>query len=115
MAKTITVSQLIGILPFEKEVKEDLVTRYPDKMSDAEKRTIQRVVWDLYERYFSILLQQNTQEALERVKTKEIELTKDLALQMRVKTEDEIMDWIMQMVDADDMKKARNAMSNNLQ
>ena len=113
MARSISVQELISILPFEKEVKTDLMARYPDKMEDAEKRTIQRIVWEIYYRYFEILLQQNIQEGLESVQTKQTELTKDFTLKMRQKTEDEILGWLTKKVEERVMEKIRLEMQGS--
>jgi len=113
MARSISVQELISILPFEKEVKADLMARYPEKMDDAEKRTIQRIVWEVYYRYFEILLQQNIQEGMESVQAKQTEMTKDFTLKMRQKTEDEILGWLTKKIEESEIEKIRLEMQGS--
>lgn len=113
MANIISVRELINIFPLDQDLKKDLLLRYPDHMDDTEKRLLQEVIWGIYDRYFTILLNKNIDEAMVDIGSGDLEARKDLRLQMQHKTEDEILDWIVKNVDKQEIQEIQSEIEDS--
>lgn len=83
-----TTQDLIKILPFKPEFKEDLLDNY-DSLSKDQQYAITRLVWDLYDAIYESQLDANMKKAFERVKKSEEKLDNGFYERVRKLTDQE--------------------------
>lgn len=84
----VTTVGIIKMLPFEKQFQLKLLDDYENnRLSPDQKFAIEQIVWDTYEAFYKLKLQENLQEALLKVKTHQEKLDKGLYIRAKQLTE----------------------------
>lgn len=84
-----TTQDLIKILPFQAEFKEELLKDY-DTLTDDQRYSIERVIWDLYDAIYEVRLQKNMDLAMERAKKGEEALDEGFYERVSKQTDQEL-------------------------
>ncbi len=115
MTRIETTPEIIKCIPLDATFKADLLRRYPDQMESAEKRVIDDVMWDIYERYFQIHLALNRAQELESLKAGDPKATTALdhhfEANMRRKTHDEMQSVLLKLIDEAAMQQVRDSIT----
>jgi hypothetical protein len=93
-----TTTDLIKILPFNKDFKKDLLEKY-DSLDPDTKFNIQTMLWNLYDGLFELKLNENLSIALEEAGNNQEKLDSNFYKRVRDLTDDE-----MSTVSAEDFK-----------
>lgn len=84
----VTTVGIIKMLPFEKQFQLKLLDDYENnRLSPDQKFALEQIVWDTYEVFYKLKLQENLQEALLKVKTHQEKLDKELYKRAKQLTE----------------------------
>lgn len=84
-----TTQDIIKILPFNPEFKEELLRDY-DELTDDQRYEIERVIWDLYDAVYEMRLQTNIELAMAKAKKDEEKLDEEFYARVHKQTEDEL-------------------------
>lgn len=84
-----TTKELIKMLPFEKQFKEELLLKY-DAYSPDQRFSIERIIWGYYYSLYQARLDRNMQAAFTRAKQNEETLDKTFYERVRQQTEKEL-------------------------
>ena len=61
-----TLKDLIHFFPFEDEFRKDFLGNYPDKLDADTKYEIENALWQMWDAYYQLKLQQNIQLEMDR-------------------------------------------------
>lgn len=84
-----TTKDIIKILPFEKEFKQDLLLKYDGYTLD-QRFQIERVIWGFYYALYQAHLDKNMQLAFERAKRDEEPLDGEFYARVHKQTDEEL-------------------------
>jgi hypothetical protein len=105
----ITTLDIIKVLPFEEEFKNNLLEGF-DALTPDQKFNIEQIVWDAYGALYQIKLDKNTREALLKVEDGQEDLDKEFHKRIKEKTEKEMQEQFSQAETNVDLTEAREAL-----
>lgn len=86
-----TTKDIIKMLPFKAEFKEDLLNRY-DSFTPDQRFSIERIVWGYYYAVYQARLDKNMQAAFQRAGNNEEALDKEFYERVRKQTDMELQE-----------------------
>ena len=105
-----TTKDIIKILPFKQEFKDNLLNDY-DQLTADQRFSIERLVWDLYDAIYESRLEENMQKAFERAKKNEEKLDHEFYERIRKQTEMEFEKESGNVATSVDLSSAREELS----
>lgn len=105
----ITTKDLITIIPFEDDIRADLLAQY-DSLSGERKYLIDKMLWDAYDALYELKLQENMQRAFIEAKEGKQKLDPEFYKRVKQKTEEEMTKVDVLKVEQTDLDAARKAM-----
>lgn len=109
-----TTKDIIKILPFEEQFKNDLLGRF-DGLSPDQKFTLEQILWETYAVYYDLKLEENIQLALQRAKDNQEPLNNDFYKKVREQTDKALQEETSQQASEKDLEAARVAMQKIVQ
>lgn len=100
---------IIKILPFKKEFKDDLLERY-DKFNSDQKYAAERIIWDFYDSVYENRLDINMKLAFERAKKNEEKLDSEFYERVRKLTDQQLQVEFSQEEATVDLSETREAL-----
>lgn len=85
----ITTKDIIKILPFEEQFKKNLLDQF-DQFDPDQKFTIEQVIWDTYDGFYRLKLEENIELALLAAKENKEKLDEQFYARVRELTERDI-------------------------
>lgn len=85
----ITTLDIIKLLPFQKEFKQSLLEGF-DTLDPDRKYAIEGLLWDAYDAYVELRVENNFEKALEPTSSNKDELDSDFYKKIREQTKKEI-------------------------
>lgn len=104
---------IIKLLPFKPEFKENLLKNY-EQLTDDQKYSIERIVWDLYDALYEARLDENMQKAFERAKKHEEKLDHAFYERIRKQTDNEFEKATNDTMASVDLSSAREELAKIL-
>lgn len=101
-----TTQDIIKILPFKKEFKEDLLDRYESFSSD-QRYSIEKIIWDFYDAVYENRLDTNMKLAFERAKKNEEKLDHEFYERVRTLTDQQLIEEFHQTETTVDLSETR--------
>lgn len=86
---TQTTQDIIKILPFKPEFKDELLDNY-ESLTEDQRFGVERIVWDLYDSLYEVRLEKNMELAFERAKKNEEQLDHAFYERVRKQTDQEL-------------------------
>ena len=108
-----TIQDIIKILPFKKEFKEDLLKNY-DTLTDDQRFSIERIVFDLYDGLYEARLEENMQLAFEAAKKNEEKLDHEFYQRVRLQTEKQLQEEFSKTETTVDLSETRGELQEIL-
>lgn len=102
----ITTKDIIKILPFDNEFKNELLGSF-DGLDDDKKFNIGEVLWNAYDAFYELKLKENTQLALLQARDNQEKLDKDFYKRIREQTDKEMEQEATQMTAQVDLAQTR--------
>jgi|SRR6185437_727035 len=109
----LTTKDIIKILPFKPEFKDDLLEKF-DSLSEDQRFGIQGIVWDLYDALYEARLDANMQIAMERAKKHEEKLDHEFYERVRQQTDREFEKESSETAASVDLSSARDELAKIL-
>lgn len=107
--KKITTKDIIKILPFDEQFKQELLSGF-DNLDPDKKFNLEQKLWDTYDAFYELQLKKNMQLALMRARENQEKLDKDFYKRIREQTDKEMQSETVQSVEQVDLSTARKAM-----
>lgn len=104
--QALTTEDLIKMLPFKEEFREELLDKYAS-FTDDQKYSIERIVWDYYDEIYEERLQKNMDLAMERAKHNEEKMDHDFYKRVNQQTEQELQEEFSKSETTVDLSEAR--------
>lgn len=104
-----TTKDIIKILPFKDEFKDDLLEKY-DKFDPDQKYSIERIIWDFYDALYESRLDTNMKLAFERAKKNEEKLDHEFYERVRKQTDKELLEEFESAETTVELSDAREAL-----
>ena len=108
-----TTKDIIQLLPFGEEFKTKLLADF-DTLTPDQKFNIVQTVWDAYNAFYQLRLEENTQEALLHAADGEEALDKDFYKRIKEKTDQEMKTQLHQATTTSDLSSAREELEKIL-
>ena len=110
----LTTKNIIKILPFGNEFKDNLLATF-DSLDSDQKFSIERIVWDLYDALYELRLQKNIQLEMQGSNDIDHPLNKELYKRVKEKTEQEMMNESIDTTVSVDLTQARSQIDQIIQ
>jgi hypothetical protein len=98
---------IIKVLPFDETFKQDLLSRY-DTLDPDEKYNIDSILWDAYDAFYALKLDENLLLALNRAKEGNEQLDETFYQRIRQQTEQEMQKEEVTIATNVDLSDTRN-------
>jgi hypothetical protein len=102
----ITTKDIIKILPFEKSFQEELLSQF-DSLNPDQKFNIERILWDTYDAFYGLKLQENIELAFMRARENQENLDENFYKRIREQTEKEMQSEFFQKTSQNDLSVVR--------
>lgn len=102
----LTTKGIIKILPLDKNFQSKLLEKF-DSLSADQKFQIERIVWDAYDAFYEMKLEENLQLALLKVRKGQEKLDSQLYEKVREQTEKEMEGEFYQKTEHQDLASVR--------
>lgn len=104
-----TTKDIIKILPFESQLKNNLLNKF-DTLSDDQRYTLEQILWDAYYDLYEIKLDENLRLAFARAKDGQENLDPDFYKRVENQTEIDMQKDASEHISEKDLEAARVAM-----
>lgn len=105
----LTTKDLIKILPFDEKHKVYLMEEF-EKLEPARKFAITEFLWDAYDAFYELKLQENIQKELVRTGKDGIKLDKDFYKKVKKETHEQMQTDALTKTQSADLSEARKAL-----
>lgn len=103
----ITTIDIIKVLPFEDQYKNDLLTKF-DSMAPVQKGAIEQLLWDALSAMYRLKFEQNMQLAFAKAADGKEKLDKDLHKRVKEQTEREMEHEFFEKSSVKELSMVRN-------
>lgn len=104
-----TTKDIIKILPFEEQFKNNLLSQF-DGLSIDQKFSLEQILWETYVTFYNLKLEENMQLALLRARDNKEPLNSDFYKKVQDQTDEQMQRETLKSVEAKDIEAARAAM-----
>jgi hypothetical protein len=109
----LTAKDIIKMLPYRKEFKEDLLNTF-DTLTPDQKFNIVQIVWDTYNALYQLKLEENTEIAMMEVADGKEGLDKDFYKRIKDKTAQDMKKEYTEVAATSDLSSAREELEKIL-
>ena len=102
----ITTLDILKILPFEKEFKDNLLDNF-EKLTLDQQNAMEDIIWETYDALCKMKLEENLELAFQRAKNNQEKLDEDFYARIKEQTEKEIMENFNTSLDSAELTDAR--------
>lgn len=111
--KTVTTEDIIKMLPFEEDFKNDLLANW-DTLSEDQQYDITEIVWDLYSAMYEIQYETNMRVAMLRVQEGTEHFDEEFNKRIEEQTEKDMEEQFNKTVPAANLAETREALQDIL-
>jgi len=104
-----TTKDIIKILPFEEQFKNNLLSQF-DGLSIDQKFSLEQILWETYIAFYNLKLDENIQLALLRAKDNQEPLNSNFYKKVQEQTDEQIQQEATKNIETKDLEAARIAM-----